>query len=344
MDLNLTADQTATEDLFVSFFRAESTPALVRSTEDLGHSDDLWKMLAKTGAPAMALALSSGGGGAGLLEASLAAEASGYHLAPVPLVEHLVAARALERVGANAHARDAVDAVSPITIALQPASDWARTVPAGAVATAVLGVTDAGLVFAHSDPPREALPNSAGLALADRSLEGAEVLVEGLGGTATHERSVDEWRLLTAARLVGLAASALDLGVEYVCQRHQFGVPIGSFQAIQHGLAELPGQVSGARLLVRRAAWRADCGDTAGFGTEAQMAFLFSTELARSVTSRVLHYHGGYGVMEEYDIQLHYRRARGWPAQLEDPDVELERLADRLYGPAMSPLGVTGHS
>lgn len=200
-------------------------------------------------------------------------------------------------------------------------------------------------------PPGVAVPNGAGLAVADRSLAGATTLAEGPGAVAAFERAVDEWRLLSASALVGLAAAALDLGVAYVSERQQFGVPIGSFQAIQHGLAELPGPLSGIRLLVARTAWRSahrvepdgtaelDLGGAAELGAArpelaagAAMAFHAATELARTVTGRVLHYHGGYGVMEEYDVQLYHRRARGWPAQLGDPADELRRVADLLYG------------
>ena len=42
------------------------------------------------------------------------------------------------------------------------------------------------------------------------------------------------------------------------------------------------------------------------------MAFLFAAEQAQRTSARALHYHGGYGFMEEYDIQLFYRRAKGW--------------------------------
>ena len=177
------------------------------------------------------------------------------------------------------------------------------------------------------------MPNSAGLPLADRRIDDGVLLASGHGGAALHDRAVDEWKLLMASMLVGLSQAALDLGVAYVCERHQFGVPIGTFQAIQHGLAELPGPLSGARLLVRRGAWRIDHDDP-GSGVDAAMAFLFASELARTLTARVLHFYGGYGVMEEHDIGLYYRRARGWPAQLGDPTEEADRLATTLYGPA----------
>ena len=312
MNLDLTDDQAAVADLFSTFFARESPSQVVRAAEATGFAPKLWTRLGETGALTMAMA----GGGAGLFELVLCAEAGGRHLAPVPFVEHVVATRALE--GAGVALDDEI-----VTLALRGDG---RLVPAGAIASAVVARVGDGLVVARGAVPDAPVPNTAALPLADRSLADAEVVGDG----ARHDHALDEWRLLTAAALVGLCDAALDLGVAYVRERHQFGVPIGSFQAIQHGLAELPGPLSGARLLVRRAAWRFDDGDRSRFAIDASMAFLFATDLARTLTGRVLHHHGGYGVMEEHDIQLHYRRARGWPAQLGDPAVELSRLATLL--------------
>jgi alkylation response protein AidB-like acyl-CoA dehydrogenase len=331
--LELTEDQRSVERAFEVLFARESTMAVVRDSEPLGFAPALWSRLVETGAAEMSVGVAVGGGGAGLLEAALVAEVAGRHLAPVPLAEHLVTTRLLERAGAS----DALDAVfdgsAPVTLALRPFGSEPQLVPAGAVAAAFVARRANDLVFERAPAPGVAVPNSAGLPLADRHIDVGVLLASGDRVAALHDRAVDEWKLLMASMLVGLSQAALDLGVGYVCERHQFGVPIGTFQAIQHGLAELPGPLSGARLLVRRGAWRIDHDDPRS-GADAAMAFLFASELARTLTARVLHFHGGYGVMEEHDIGLYYRRARGWSAQLGDPTEEVDRLATILYGPA----------
>ena len=63
------------------------------------------------------------------------------------------------------------------------------------------------------------------------------------------------------------------------------------------------------------------------------MALLFAAETARFVTDRSLQYHGGYGFSEEYDIQLHHRRASAWLLQLGEPGLEYARLAAAEFGP-----------
>ena len=113
-------------------------------------------------------------------------------------------------------------------------------------------------------------------------------------------------------------------------------MPIGSFQGIAHRLADTAAAVDGARLLAYEAAWAVD--DQPERAAElAAMAFAFAYETARDATYRSLHFHGGYGFMMEYDIQLYFRRARGWANVFDDPEHVYRRVADRRYGPVRSP-------
>jgi len=145
--------------------------------------------------------------------------------------------------------------------------------------------------------------------------------------------------VLTASALVGLAREALHLGVEHTTSRHQFGVPIGSFQAVAHRLADVATMVDGAQLLAQEAAWAADAAKD-DRSTVASMALLFAAEVARRAAADSLHFHGGYGFMLEYDIQLYFRRAKAWSLIVDDPGKEYQRPADRLLGPP-EPDGTT---
>ena len=119
---------------------------------------------------------------------------------------------------------------------------------------------------------------------------------------------------------------------------------MGSFQAVQHLLADLPGLLNGARLLTAKAAWAGDrasagelgvldvdANDVTDFGALATMALVVAGEAATTSTDRSLHVHGGYGFSEEYDIQLFFRRARALALLLGDPARECRRLADRMF-------------
>ena len=158
------------------------------------------------------------------------------------------------------------------------------------------------------------------------------VLAEGATAAQALDLAVDDWLLLTAHALVGIGARALEIGVEYVKERRAWGVPIGSFQAVSHRLADSATAVDGARLLAYEAAWAVE--EEPGRAPElGAMAFAFAYESARDVTYRSLHFHGGYGFMMEYDIQLYYRRARAWANVFGDPKAVYRRVADRRYGP-----------
>lgn len=334
VDLGLTADQEAIAELFDGFFAKESPASVARAAEPLGFDRVLWDKLVELGAPGMGSPEAAGGGGATLSDLVVMAESLGRAIAPVPLVDHLAALTVLD--DADLVSGEAIAAVS-----LRPADadgTW-WLVPAGAVADVIVGVDGDELVAVRSAAPMAGPRNHACSPMADRSAREGERRV--LGAASDIQAVVDRWKVLTSAALVGIADAALRLGVEYVLARQQFGVPIGSFQAVQHGLADLPVLVDGGRLLTHKAAWaidaRTDSLDWAELdvsdGTAlASMAFVFTSEGAATATDRSLHYHGGYGFSEEYDIQLYYRRARGWSLVLGDTSTECLALADRLFG------------
>ena len=334
VDLNPTDEQQSIIDVFGALVDRVSPVDQLRGHEPLGFSPDLWRQLRTMGAPGMGVSESDGGGGAGVLDLSLAVEALGRRLAPVPLAEHTVSARLLARV--DALPDGVVDGATIATLALRPAQDHrARLVPAGAVAEHVVALDGDELVLVTS-APGVLVANLASAPLADRALTADPatarvVLASGDEARRLHAQAVDEWRVLTAAALVGLGLGALTIAITYVCEREQFGVPIGTFQSLQHGLADAGVALDGAQLLARKAAWATD-----GARPEATeltaMAFLFAAEQSQHATDRALHYHGGYGFMEEYDIQLFYRRAKGWANVLDQPNREYARLADLRYG------------
>ncbi len=332
MRTRLTDDEVAVRDAFADFVANESPPEVVRrAAAEVGFDPELWSGLGAMGAPGMALPESVGGAGASLIDLAVVAEVAGAHLAPVPLIEHAVAARALVRAGGHDDLVAELATGSPIaTLALRPPVDGtARLVPAGAVADVVLH-HDAGTSgLTRSAPPGTRLPNTADLPLAHRDLATAEPVGLDAGGWA---HTLDEWRALTAVAYVGLARRALEIGVAYAKERLQFGVLIGTFQAVQHGFADAGTSVEGAHLLAQRAVWALET-DQPDAARLAGMALLFAAEAARFATDRSLQYHGGYGFSEEYDIQLYHRHATAWLLQLGEPAAEYARLADAEYGP-----------
>src|SRR4051812_45164373 len=173
MRLDLGEDQRAIEDVFAAFFRRESPVAVVRSAEPLGFDPALWRKLGDVGGPGMGAPEAAGGGGAGLGDLAVVADHLGQTIAPVPFVEHTVAARLLARFdGLDLDA--AVGGGPPAPLGVRPAAAGAATwppVPAGAVADVVVGVVGDDLVCVQDEPPGVAPRNHAAMPIADRAAQ-----------------------------------------------------------------------------------------------------------------------------------------------------------------------------
>lgn len=342
-------DQEAIDSAFGAFFEAESPIEAVRAAEPGGFDPELWAALAAMGGAGMALPENRGGGGADLADLAVVARQLGRRLAPVPLIEHSVACRLLAAAAESGDGPDLEALLGELgtgeriaTLTLRPAvGGRAPLTPAGAVASAVVGFDSADLVLDLSEPPAAAVANTADLPLADRDMTTAAVIASGPVAARLWAAARAEWQALMATACAGLAARAIELAVAYVMERRQFGVPVGSFQAVQHGLAEAAVRAEGGRLLAHRAAWALDAARPDGHRLAA-MALVFGAESARFAADRSLQYHGGYGYSAEYDVQLYYRRAAGWPLQMGEPAALVAELADRDLGPRGEPATTTG--
>jgi alkylation response protein AidB-like acyl-CoA dehydrogenase len=332
MNLDLTDDQAALRDTLREFFEKEASPHVVRAAEPLGFDASLWAKLASFGVTSVAVPEDRGGGGAGFVELAIAAELLGRSLAPVPLIEAAVATTLLASLPATAELAPIVEAAVTgellPTLALHPAHEVARLVPAGAVADVVIVLRGEELVMVRQpQKPEPAVPNLGAAPIATCAVPSdAPVVTAGPMATAAHRRAVAHWRALTAVALVGLGRRALEIGLEYVMQREAFGVLIGSFQTIQHRLADDATALEGAQLLAYKGAWAQDVGHPQA-AELATMAFLFAAETAFRTASDSLHFHGGYGYTLEYDIQLYFRRAKAWALAAGDSRAAYASLA-----------------
>jgi alkylation response protein AidB-like acyl-CoA dehydrogenase len=303
----------------------------VAAAEPLGFDPKLWRQLQQTGVAAMAVPEERGGAGATFVDLVLVAEQYGRFLAPAPLIESQVAARLLSRCSgtlADEVLAAVLEGERTLTLALRPAQNGrALLVPAGAVADDVIVLTQSGLVLVPAEGNRTVVGNMGDLPLADIDIPVDAPRLETDAAAELLAQAVDEWRALTAAALQGLAARALEIGVNYTKQRKAFGQPVGSFQSVAHRLADRATEVSAAELLVRKAGWMWEA-EPERFGQFAAMALGFTAETARDTTYAALHYHGGYGFMNEYPIQMYFRRARTWAAVLEAPADSFRLVAE----------------
>lgn len=137
-------------------------------------------------------------------------------------------------------------------------------------------------------------------------------------------------RLIVAAMGIGLAAYALGRTVEYVKTRAPFGRPIGSYQAVQHPMAELSAHIEAARQLAYFAAERYDAGDTRD--ARCSMAKLLGAEVAVRACDIAIQAHGGYGFATDYDVLEVWPLARLLRVAPINDEMVLNSLAQRFLG------------
>lgn len=139
----------------------------------------------------------------------------------------------------------------------------------------------------------------------------------------------DMTRIMVASQGLGLAQGALDLALKYVQERKTFGVPLAANQAIQFQLAEMAMRIELARNIIYKAAWKADNGQLDP--SLNAMAKFYAGETAVWVADKALQMHGGYGYIDEYDIQRFYRDAKILEIYEGAKEIEKITIAKRLF-------------
>jgi alkylation response protein AidB-like acyl-CoA dehydrogenase len=116
-------------------------------------------------------------------------------------------------------------------------------------------------------------------------------------------------RLILAATMLGIAQRAFDDALAYVKERRQFGRPIGSFQGLQHRLADMATDLEAARLMTYWVASMTDEDESRMLPREASMVKLFVTEATKRIALEGMQLMGGYGYSSEYDMERLVRQA-----------------------------------
>ena len=319
MRFALTDDQVAFRDAVRDLLAKECPPAVVRAAWEAppGQLDrGVWDSLEAMGV--LGVLVAEQDGGLGLDETWLVPilEEAGRVALPHPLVETAMVAAPLAGVGigmvsstlGGLHAPCAADADRVLLLsedgglALVPSEHLAVTPVAS-----VDGGRRLGIVALGED-----------LALETGSDEPALV-----------ELARDRGALGTAAFLVGLGQAMLDLTVGYVQERRQFGVPVGSFQAVKHHLAD----AALALELTRPAVWRAAWSTAHGAPTRARdvsMAKAMASDAAELVGRHALQCHGAIGYTVEADLHLFLKRAWALARTWGDSAHHTDRVADHL--------------
>jgi alkylation response protein AidB-like acyl-CoA dehydrogenase len=333
MQLDFTIEQQLLLDTFTRYFGEHSSIPRVRACESTGFDLQLWRGLADLGLFGMRM---PGEEGMGLLDTALVMMAAGKRLAQGPLIEGVLAVRVLSQaIPGDPVVDDAKNGKTVIVFGPNAVGTRPILVPGGAVADGVILFMGDSLILWRPPALRDHLANHADqplIRLDPESLGTApgRLLAQGAAARTLYAASVEEWKLLTASMLVGLARHCIVLAADYAREREQFGRPVGSFQGISHPLAERLIDVEGAEMLLYSALSKI-AARTDDAAAETSMAYWWAAKSSSDAVQRALHTFGGYGLTNEYDIQLYHRRAKGMSLVLGDPALELLRAGSRAW-------------
>jgi short-chain 2-methylacyl-CoA dehydrogenase len=165
------------------------------------------------------------------------------------------------------------------------------------------------------DPPYEKLgwriSDTHGLSFEGCRVPAGNLLGQRGRGYAQFLATLDDGRIAISALALGLAEACLEECVRYAKERHTFGAPIGSRQAVAFAISDLAVSVEAARMLTYKAAWLKDSGrPRAEVKQAASIAKLYSSEAAVAATRTATQVFGGNGFMEEYPVARYYRDAK----------------------------------
>jgi alkylation response protein AidB-like acyl-CoA dehydrogenase len=310
MDFGFSDDQREIQRTARDLLGERATPARVREHAESRTLDSaLWKELSELGWPGIAVSERYGGQGLGQIELSILCEELGRALAPVPFLGSAMAATVLEHGGSEELCERwlpglasgetvgalgaAVDGNAELVIGAPDAQAIVLVEADGSAR--VLAAEDAELTPIESiDPTRSAASVSAGGA--------GDELPDGCAGLGRALVSV-------SSELVGVCDRALSMTVEYVKDRKQFGVPVGSYQAVSHRCAQMLLETEQARSTAAFAAWTADA-DPERLAEAAAMAKAAASDAGREVTAAAIQMHGGIGFTWEADVHWLFKRAQ----------------------------------
>lgn len=311
-------------------FDLDAVRAVVEDTGGDGHPESLWKAAGEQGWLAVLVPEENDGLGLGLVEAQVIARALGAGVAPGPWRGTVLAAEAVRLAGSDEQKgswlpRLAAGAAVGACTLRGSAPGVLPAVEYGAVADVVVARSGAGLALVDgaTAAPRGSYDGTTRLADLDAgagtALPGATAeVVDELAARAT---------VLVAADLVGVAREAITRTVAYDRERQQFGVPVGSFQAIKHALADLHVGVTMAEHAALYAAHAVDV-RLPDAPLAVSVAKAKASDVALQATAAMIQYHGGIGYTWEHEAHFFYKRAKRLAGQWGDADTHRGKIAD----------------
>jgi alkylation response protein AidB-like acyl-CoA dehydrogenase len=329
----LTDDQrefdAAVRSYLAERFDLDAVRGVFEDTAGDGNPASLWKAAAEQGWLAPLVPEEFDGLGLGLVEAQVIARALGAGVAPGPWRGTVLAAEAIRLAGSDEQKAAWLprlasgDAIGAFTLR-GSAPGMLPAVEYGGIADVIVAPSGDGLVLVTGATATPRGSYDGTVRLADVEAAEGDALPGATAGVITELTA--RAAVLVAADLVGIAREAVSRTVAYDREREQFGVPIGSFQAIKHALADLHVNVTMAEHAALYAAHAVDAG-LEGAPLAVAVAKAKAGDVALAATGAMIQYHGGIGYTWEHVAHFYYKRAKRLAGQYGDAEAQRSQIA-----------------
>ena len=330
--------------------------------------EKLWKRMLELGWPALIIPEEFGGAGFSFSDLAVLLEELGATLAPVPIVESAITSWIIERYGSESMKSEILPQISSGDILLTPSIversgswDTSSTTVAATKSGTNLVITGEKRFVAFAQQATHSLAtirlddgqpalitipiwkatgvhqtpmdHVAGVPVSSITFNEvvvpeANIIATGNMAIKAVEELISAGGVARAAQLAGLGKAVLDTTVSYAANREQFGQPIGSFQAVQHHLAEMAIAAKQVDHLAHSAAYSFS---RDGYSYErAAQAKIAASEKISALCWTAHQCHGAIGFTWEHDLHLYTRRALAWKTDYGDANFHKSNLADAM--------------
>src|SRR5215204_6068806 len=371
MYFDFTDEQQAIKSTAREFLAARYKSERIRdlAESDRGFQQSDWEEMVELGWPGLALPEQWGGQGLGIVELSILFEEMGYALAPSPLLSNTIAGLVLALCGSDEQRErwlpqlaagekrattalwDADSAAIPGVFSMEAEGDGDGVVLSGEKVLVMDAANADFFLVATADGRRHIVEREAegvtvipepsidltrrlfSVRLKDVSVSPSETLpAEAADYFAVFHRAC----VALAAESTGVAQRTMEMAVEYAKDRHQFGRPIGSYQAVSHRCAQMLLETENSRSAVYGAAWAADA-EPESLPLAASTAKAYASDAGWRVPDAAIQVHGGIGFTWEHDLHFFLKRGRANAAMFGDAKWHRERVADAVLAGESAP-------
>ncbi len=332
----LSEEQVMLRDMAQTWVRNESPVAKWRGVRDAGEAAGfdaaVYGEMAAMGWSGIIIPEAHGGSDFGWMSLGLVVEESARTLTASPLVATAIAASAIILGGSDAQKAKYLPAIADGSLMATLAVDEGPRHDPASIATKVDGGKLSGtkafvaegdsaqlFVVAATDGLYLVDGDEAGVLRSRRHMvdfrSHAEISFNGVaadklanGGDALLDQVIDRARIITACEMFGMTLQAFDTTLDYLKQRVQFGQVLATFQALQHRMAGLFGDIELTRSAIETALTQLDQG--MDVGQVAALAKTRANDTLHVMSREAIQLHGGIGMTDEYDVAFYMKRAR----------------------------------